>query len=95
LAWSTARKIKLAYFSDLNAKKANICQIPVPEERPDVFPQRVNQANACKPTIIFKPSTQRQHSPHERNILMITTWFNQIKVIELLYDAAKDKYDYS
>lgn len=37
-------------------------------------------------------SKQTIHNPHPQNITMVASWYNMIKVTELVYDAANDKY---
>ena len=48
-----------------------------------------------KPTIIFLPSKQKHDNPHPKNITMVTSWFNLIKVTDLIFDPEKGSYSAS
>lgn len=44
---------------------------------------------------MFLPSNQKIDKPHEKNITFFSSWYNFIKVIELLYDENIDKFQSS
>lgn len=93
LAWSTSKMIRLRYYPNFEDAGRNICCIDLPPTRSPKFPEYLyHQSTTIKPSIIFMKSKQQIHDPHPSNTTLITTWYNMIKVTELIYDPGKDKY---
>jgi hypothetical protein len=88
----------LRYYpaNDFNAPK-NVCIFEWPEkERRDLIPDYIyHQSSNIKPSLMFLPSNQKIDKPHEKNITFFSSWYNFIKVIELLYDENIDKFQSS
>jgi len=72
----------------------NICQIEMPQNMPQAFPDYLtHQGTIIKPSIVFMKSKQTIDCPNEKNICLIASWYNFIKIIELIYeDGVKDRY---
>jgi len=50
-------------------------------------------ANTKAPSILILESKQIEHDDyHPRNITFITSWYNQLKIIELIYNEKEDKF---
>lgn len=93
IAWSTSQMIRLRYYSNFMDAGQNICRIDLPTTQSAKFPDYVyNPSTMVKPSIIFQKSRQNIHDPHPNNITLITSWYNMIKVTELIYDPSKDKF---
>jgi hypothetical protein len=90
LVWATAAQVKVSYYPQgLEKDNRKICLITkpaLPKDSP--FAQNLTLV----PAVFFRKSTQTMHNPDPNNITMITTWCNMIKVNELLYDSATDRY---
>lgn len=87
LAWATAKMIRLRYYPNFEEGGKNICYIELPTDKSDRFPEHLyHKSTISKPNIVFMKSKQTIHDPHPNNITMVASWYNMIKVTELLYD---------
>ena len=87
--------IRLRYYPSFNEEQ-NICSIEMPSNTPQSFPGHLtHQGTVIKPSIVFTKSKQTIDSYNDKNICMIASWLNQVKIIELIYDDVKNKYSYS
>mmetsp|Transcript_42703 Transcript_42703/g.65548 ORF Transcript_42703/g.65548 Transcript_42703/m.65548 type:complete len:307 (+) Transcript_42703:68-988(+) len=92
MVWATAKMVRIRYYPSFEEGR-NVCSIEAPTTRSEKLPEYLqNTSTVVRPNIIFMRSRQKIHDPHPNNITMITSWFNMVKLTELIYDPAKDKF---
>lgn len=95
LVWANKDKLRVTYYPDSNFenddKKKGICYITNDKcTLPSHFAPP-SPPNNVTPSVTFLKSTKTENK-NQRNYSMITTWSNMIKINELTYDKASDKY---
>jgi len=101
LAWSTNRTIRISYFKesfDVTKKghEQKICKIDLAQQKQDKYPDYLNNPRtSVTPSIIFKKSYQTIHDVDPNNLTLITTWFNMVKVTELVFNKETRTYSAS
>ena len=99
MVWATSKMIRVAYYTNLEKNESQkICFIELPQPSSDSnFPTHLIKewriANTKAPSILILESKQIEHDEyHPRNITFITSWYNQLKIIELIYNEKEDKF---
>lgn len=92
LLWATSTKIRLKYYSNgLGDEQSGntVCYISCEDL---TLPGHLTKNQALIPSVAFQHSVQQTYNPHPRNLTMVTTWYNMIKINELIYSPKEDRY---
>ena len=93
VVWSTPKMIRLRYYSSMDQPGKNICSIEIPARVGERFPEHLlGTQTILKPSILLMKSRQNIVDPNPNNVTLITSWFNSIRVNELVYEPESDKY---
>lgn len=95
VAYSTSKMIRICYHNDPSnfKRRQKICYVSFPEIACPLFPKYFYQKNVhITPSVNMCTSAQKEDFPHARNITIVTSWMNNMRTIELIYEELADRY---